>query len=147
MAVLPWPISPSRPHLAESSYSLGSSLLVICLKLLEIGLQSLALLGYVIVLNTDHVPHRPYSPMVTSSSPAESPKNMLTQIWSTHESARTRRSQTIFTSILSAPTGHTSYADRSDRCSREMVKPRTTSSGGTPSELVELGLLWDRQAT
>ena len=37
-----------------------------------------------------------------------------------------------------------SCADRSDWLCRTPCRPTTTSSGGTPSELVELGLLWDR---
>ena len=46
------------------------------------------------------------------------------------------------------------WVDRSNRYRRPVWpvqagtrwKPRTTSSGGTPSELADLGMLWDRQA-
>jgi len=40
-----------------------------------------------------------------------------------------------------APTGQTGRAQRTSR------RPKTASSGGTPSELADLGLSWNRQAT
>ena len=47
-----------------------------------------------------------------------------------------------------APTGKTGRANRSDRLgAKNPAKPRTSSSGGTPSELEDPGLSWSRQAT
>jgi len=77
--------------------------LVFYFKLFEVGLQNLALLlGYVIVLNADNVLGVDLRivlifvghalPMVIASSPTESPKSMLMQIWSIHENANCKRS-------------------------------------------------------
>ena len=75
---------------------------------------------------------------------------LLTQICAnTLKSARTRGSSTRSSPIGSLRT------DRSDRLWRPVRpvlqrtprKPKTSSSGGTPLELVDLGLLWGRYAT
>ena len=65
---------------------------------------------------------------------------MLMQIWSTHEYASMRGSQTILTSeVLYGPVRPLE--------AETPRKPKTMSSGETPSELVDLGLSWSRQAT
>ena len=69
-------------------------------------------------------------------------------IWSTHRCASTRGSQTINTSEVQTATGQTGHANWSNRLDAENPRrPRTSSSGWTPSELEDLGLSWGRQAT
>ena len=81
-------------------------------------------------------------------SPQWSRQNVCWRSSDQHTSARTRGSQRSNHQRDELATGQTGRANRSDWLGAENpAKPRTSSSGGTPSELEDPGLSWSWQAT